>query len=274
MFKDFTIYFLFVAIIGIYSCVEKMAEVQEVKSPNGNLVLNFFMNEGIPTYNIAYKNQLLIDNSKLGFDSKSISLKDNLSILYSKRASGNVELLQIDKDRTAKYNELQVELIQTVEPYGKLEIVFQVYDEGFGFRYIVPGNAVKDQFLMELTEFNFIHNYKAWWIPVNADKNGQEPLFKNTNLYDVKESIQMPLSLVLGDSLLVRVHESTILGDTVMTLKHLSIGRMKCDLVLYTGEPEAANAPLVTPWRKVQIIEKVGDSNGSFLQNSKSVKKN
>ena len=43
-------------------------QAQELKSPDGNLVLNFQLtDQGVPTYNLTYKNKDVIKDSKLGF---------------------------------------------------------------------------------------------------------------------------------------------------------------------------------------------------------------
>lgn len=69
--------------------------------------------------------------------------------------------------------------IQALQRYGRrvpedgrqLRIEFRVFDDGFGFRYILPGTP-DERFVIsdELTQFAFAQNYRAWWIPAYREK--------------------------------------------------------------------------------------------------------
>ena len=64
--------FLFLFLI----CLALTSKAESIKSPNGNLELNFIVKEGIPTYQLTYKNKPVINESKLG-----IELKEGLGLM-------------------------------------------------------------------------------------------------------------------------------------------------------------------------------------------------
>ena len=45
-----------------------MAMAQEIKSPNGNMVLNFTLEQGRPTYTLSYKGKEVVRPSHLGLE--------------------------------------------------------------------------------------------------------------------------------------------------------------------------------------------------------------
>ncbi|MGL5635582.1 MAG: glycoside hydrolase family 97 N-terminal domain-containing protein, partial [Bacteroidales bacterium] len=46
------------------------ANAEEIKSPNGNLSLNFEVKDGVPVYELDYKNKPVIKESRLGLQLK------------------------------------------------------------------------------------------------------------------------------------------------------------------------------------------------------------
>ena len=60
---------LIVTCIVLFSAV--LGNAQELKSPNGNLVMQFSLEtNGVPTYQLAYKNKQVIKPSHLGLELK------------------------------------------------------------------------------------------------------------------------------------------------------------------------------------------------------------
>ena len=136
----------------------------EVKSPNGNITLNFTVEDGRPTYSINYKGKAVVLPSHLG-----------LELAKDKRASLGLDErdlmdgFRLDEEQTASfdetwqpvwgetrdirnhYNEYVATLSQqwlSAPPAAKkgmrlqprrhqrtMLIRFRVYDDGVGFRY-------------------------------------------------------------------------------------------------------------------------------------------
>ena len=143
------------------------AMATEVKSPNGNIVLNFTVEDGRPTYTLSYKGREVVRPSHLGLElakDKHASLGMNERDLMTGFTLDKEETSSFDetwqpvwgetKDIRNHYNEYVATLSQqwrSAPPVGKpgmrlqpqqhrrwITIRFRVYDDGIGFRYEFP----------------------------------------------------------------------------------------------------------------------------------------
>ena len=63
---------------------------ERIASPNGNIVVNITTNAaGNILYDVAYKNQPVITQSRMGFDLEEANLYEGFTILYSKNGTFN-----------------------------------------------------------------------------------------------------------------------------------------------------------------------------------------
>ena len=173
------------------------AMAQSLTSPNGNFKMDFKLNEeGTPTYNLIYKNQVVIKPSKLGlelqkedankktgFDWKERSDKDQLdkltnlqngfSIADTKESSFDETWTPVwgeeNKIRN-QYNELAVTLHQEATNRD-IVIRFRLFNEGLGFRYEFPQQNNLNYFIIkeEHSQFAMAGDHKAIWIPGDYD---------------------------------------------------------------------------------------------------------
>ena len=157
-----------------------LAMAGTVKSPNGNIVVNFSVDDsGRPTYEMTYKGQPVVRPSHLG-----------LELARDKHASRGMEetdLIQgfsIVKEETSTFDETwrpvwgetatirnhYVEYVATLsQPKEQRTILirFRVYDDGIGLRYEFPQQKNLNYFLIkeEHTEFSMTgpHRLVAAW---------------------------------------------------------------------------------------------------------------
>ena len=61
-------------LFGLFLCVASQVFAQHLASPDGNLELLFRLDNGIPTYQLAYKNKTVIATSRLGLEMEEASL--------------------------------------------------------------------------------------------------------------------------------------------------------------------------------------------------------
>lgn len=188
----------------------------EVKSPNGNIVLTFNVDEGVPTYSMTYKGKEVIRPSRLGLElakdkhaSKGMSetdLMDHFVIKEENTTSFDETWQPVwgeTRDIRNHYQEYAVTLEQRldiphypkeaetkgmwVEPQTREMIIrFRVYDDGIGFRYEFPQQKELNYFLIkeEHSEFAMAGDHMAWWLP--GDYDTQEQMTQQTRLSEIR----------------------------------------------------------------------------------------
>ena len=157
----------------------QFSTAQELKSPNGNLILQFTLQaDGTPAYLLTYKNDTVVRTSKLGFELKNDrqSLLKDFMLIDSVRSVFDETWEPVwgeQKEIRNHYNELFITLQQTGTK-RQLAVRFRLFDDGLGFRYEFPASGSLRYFTVkeEKTQFALAGNHKAFWIP--GDYHTQE----------------------------------------------------------------------------------------------------
>ena len=151
-----------------------LLSAETVKSPNGAMVLNVELKNGVPVYRLDYKNQAVVKESKLGLELKDgKNLTDGFELTKTETASfdeswnpvwGEVKTIRNN------YNELAVTLTQPSTSRHIL-IRFRVFNDGIGFRYEFPQQENLNYFTIkeEKTQFAMTGDHKAFWLPGDYD---------------------------------------------------------------------------------------------------------
>lgn len=187
-----------------------LVAAQELKSPNGNLTMNFYLRDGgIPTYTLTYKGKDVIKPSKLGLEllgngekiefGSEIDIKkenkDPKTSLYDNFTVTNTQTAAFDetwqpvwgetKDIRNHYNELAVTLNQN-ETDRQMVIRFRLFDDGLGFRYEFPLQKNLAYFVIkeEHSQFAMSGDHTAYWIP--GDYDTQEYDYTTSKLSEIR----------------------------------------------------------------------------------------
>ncbi|MBS5979685.1 MAG: glycoside hydrolase family 97 N-terminal domain-containing protein, partial [Dysgonomonas mossii] len=198
--------------IGFY-LIFGTVKAQELKSPNGNLTLKFYLQgNGVPTYSLTYKGKDVIKPSKLGLELKDnsdshtdfndfsikgntdsqkedkVSLLDGFQLTNSKTSSFDETWQPVwgeVKEIRNHYNELAVTLNQKSTDRHIL-IRFRLFDDGLGFRYEFPEQKNLIYFVIkeERTQFAMAGDHKAFWIP--GDYDTQEYDYTTSKLSEIR----------------------------------------------------------------------------------------
>ena len=144
-----------------------------VSSPDGNLCLHVETENGKLYYELSRNGKPILDKSRLGFILKEDTLAGHLEITEALHHSFSGTWEQIwGEDRIVEnnYHEMTIRVQKTSTPKRKFNVVFRLFNDGFGFRYEFPEQeALKDFVIMdELTEFALTGDHKAWSIPYEA----------------------------------------------------------------------------------------------------------
>ncbi len=186
-----------------------------VKSPNGNIELNFSVVDGTPVYSMNYKGKVVVAPSHLGL----LLAKDK----HASRGMNELDLMDgfvlikedsLTFDETWQpvwgetreirnhYHEYAATLLQQwreqakatvpgmqLKPsvhYRRIILRFRVYDDGIGFRYEFPQQPDLNYFIIkeECTEFAMTGDHTAWWLPGDYDTQEQET--QQTRLSEIR----------------------------------------------------------------------------------------
>ncbi|MGC4021051.1 MAG: glycoside hydrolase family 97 protein [Cyclobacteriaceae bacterium] len=268
---------LFALVLMVFlSCENEPERPIEITSPGGIVQVHFSLKEGEAFYSVTRNHAALINDSKLGFELKNDKpLNKNFKVTAAKYTSLDETWTQPwgeVKDIRNNYNSCVISLEEKSGDKRKLAIEFRVFDDGVGFRYLIPEQEDLKDFVItdEQTEFALAHDFSAWWIPAYRKETDiemdSEYLFRNDSINSLKEKVHTPLTLQSGDSLFVSIHEAALMDYSAMTLFNKGNRVLKADLVPWSnGDKVMATAPMKTPWRAIQIASKAGDLVTSYL---------
>ncbi|UCE18535.1 MAG: glycoside hydrolase family 97 protein, partial [Gemmatimonadota bacterium] len=170
------------------------------------------------------------------------------------------------KDIRNHYNELRLNLVEPSKPSRKMTVVFRVYDDGLGFRYEIPEQPQLTDFeiMDELTEFALTGDHEAWWIPAYW-WNRYEYLYRRSPV-STMDTVHTPVTMETEDGLFLSFHEAALTDFASMTLERRGDCTLKADLVPWSdGVRVKTSAPMVTPWRTIQIADTPGGLITSYL---------
>lgn len=274
-----------IALLILITCVACSSPLKQatVSSPNKAITVNFNLTEeGEPTYQVLFKNEVVVDTSFLGFefvDSKPI--KDNLELkafgTVAKKDSWKMpwgEQLEVENE----YNELIVFLVEKGTDRS-VNITFRVHDDGIGFRYEFQQQDGWTEALVkeEKTQFNLTQDYKTFWTP--GDWDIYEHLYNTTKLSEVdalqyanhknlaqthipNNAVNTPVTLVGEDGLHLSFHEAGLVNYSGMTLG-VDTENLSLESILVGSENTEYKVkrklPFKTPWRTIQIADNAPD---------------
>lgn len=264
--------------------ISTFLNAQELKSPNGNITLNFELNSnGTPTYKLNYKSKPVVKTSKLGLELKNDkqSLMDNFSVAKTQTFALNEDWNPVwGEVKTIKnnYNELAVTLNQK-ETNRIILIRFRLFNEGLGFRYEFPEQKKLGHFIIkeEHTQFAMAGDHTAFWIP--GDYDTQEYDFTTSKLSEIRglmmasitsnvsqtsfsnTGVQTSLMMKTADGLYINIHEAALIDYSCMHL-NLDDKNMVFESWLTPdaiGDKGYLLAPTTSPWRTVMVSDDAKD---------------
>jgi len=292
----FTLIFMLVS-LGVHG--------QTLKSPNGNFVLDFSINEkGGPLYALSYKGKPVIQPSRLGlelaggskteFNAEIRKQTDPKTSLYDGFSLASVKHSAFDETwepvwgetKTIRnhYNEMEVSLRQN-STERSLTLRFRLFDDGLGFRYEFPAQKNLSYFVLreELTEFALTGDHTAYWIP--GDYDTQEYDYTISRLSEIQKlteaaktdnlsqtsfsptGVQTALQLKTQDGLYINIHEAALLNYGCM---HLELDDKNFIFRSWitpdaNGTRGHLQAPSVAPWRTVIVSDDARDIPASHV---------
>ena len=154
------------------------AQATSVGSPNGRVTVDFRLgDEGVPRYSIHRDGQSVLQESRLGLVREDADFSRGLR-LVSESPTEPIEdryALLTAKRRVNDYRANRKVFHLETAAGAKLDIIFQVSDDGVAFRYIFPEtSAAPHRLTKELSSFHLLPKSKAWLQPMSVAKSGWE----------------------------------------------------------------------------------------------------
>lgn len=244
-----------------------------VASPDGRNMATVEIRDGGLFYTVDRSGKHIMLPSRLGFEFRGApTLRDSLSITGSSRTSYDTTWTQpwgeVARVRD-QHNELRVEVAERSAGRRHFTVAVRAFDDGIAFRYEVPAQDGFRGFEMteELTEFSLADDAKAWWIPANRPQPDRyEALFASSPVSRI-DTVNTPLTLEMQNGTRVVIHEANLVDYAGMNISGQRESRtLRASLAPWAdGVKVRGSGALVTPWRTIQLADRVEDLVPSLL---------
>lgn len=246
-----------------------------LKSPDGHLAVEFKLNaDHAPTYLVRSGGQVVLPESRLGLIRDDADFSRGLTLAAAspvEAVADDYELLTAKRRHNSYRGNRQVFHLATAAG-KKMDVIFQVSNDGVAFRYLFPETSTeRHQLKEEVSSYHFSAGTKAWLQPMSVAKSG----WKSTNpsyeeYYEKEIAVGTPSPLGAG-WVYPALFKS---GDTWLLVSEGSLGRNYCGTRLRhespggeysVGFPDArettpgqsanpsSTLPWLTPWRLIAI---------------------
>ncbi len=235
----------------------------QVQSPDGRLTLTAGTRSGRPYYSMSCGAETVISESFLGMTLAEADLSTDFAVRKITRSSKDETWTQVwGEDETVRnnYNELTLHLRRKSGKRLAMDIVFRVFNDGIGFRYVIPEQKQLSGITVmeENTEFALPQESMAWSISANhADY--YEGIYKRSAVAE-KDTVCTPLTVECGDSLYLAIHEAALTDYASLTLTPRKSSTLRAALVPWqSGVKVYGGRSLVSPWRTVIVGRTPGE---------------
>lgn len=241
-----------------------------VASPDGRNAVAVHVRDGGLYYAVRRNGMDVMLPSRLGFAFRGAdSLLTGLRITGSARNTHDETWTQpwgeVARVRD-HHNELRVEVAEDRAPGRRFAVVFRAFDDGVGFRYELGEGF--GEFLMEeeLTEFALADNGRAWWIPGNQPEPDRQEILYSASPVSRVDTAHTPFTVQMTNGIQVVIHEANLVDYAGMYLARTQNRVLRSTLARWAdGVAVRGRAPFVTPWRTIQLADRVEDLHPQTL---------
>ena len=245
-----------------------------VASPDGRNEVSVEIRDGRLAYSVRRDGRAVLTPSRLGFEFRGApALRDSLRITAHAERSHDESWTQpwgeVARVRD-HHNEMRVEVAESGTSPRHFSVVFRAFDDGVGFRYELPDQpGLRDYEISdELTEFAFADNGRAWWIASNRPRLDRSEQLYSVGPVSTLDSVQTPLTIAMPSGVHVVIHEADLVDYPRMFLAgpRMDSRTVRAALAPWAdGVKVRGRTPLVTPWRTIQLADRVTDLHPQVL---------
>ena len=245
----------------------------KVSSPDGTITVGVGVRDNQPYYIISRNGQEIVTPSHLGFQLDKGVLGANMKMTGKRFAQKDETWSEVWGEEELvrnHYNELTVTFEEKKGNIRQMEVVFRVFNDGVGFRYIIPNKHKGNKYCLmdESTEITLAHDAKAWSIPSNRTAYF-EGIFTR-DMLSRKDTVCTPLTIEYEDNLYLAIHEAALedyatLNLTPRTGENGGVRLLTALTPWRSGVKVYAEGELKTPWRTMIIASTPGELMTSRL---------
>ncbi|MGN6642823.1 MAG: glycoside hydrolase family 97 protein, partial [Verrucomicrobiota bacterium] len=243
-----------------------------LQSPDGKISLSI-QNTDVLKFTLTVDGQQVLGPSRLGLQLRGgTAFGRNVTVLYSRSSSTDTTWENPwGKRRQVRdqHNELRLGLAEGTTNGRKFEVIFRAFNDGIGFRYVLPEQPDLKNFVVEkeLTEFTFPDNYTCLAGSQEKGFHGsQEWEFKRQHLADIHPESIIGLPLVVKTpSAWLALTESDLSDWSGMWFGGLTNGAGRAVTLVTKLASRADGEGLVksatphnSPWRVIMIGRQPG----------------
>lgn len=257
-----------------FACTGPEKNNNIIASPDGQISVQFHLEDSIPAYAIRYNDQVALENSRLGLIREDVDLSTGMTLVEAspvEKITDEYELLH-GKKRQIRY-EANEKIFHLASASGqKMDVIFRVSNDGVAFRYYFPETSEsKIRINEEVTSFNFPEGTKAWLQPMAVVKTGwseTNPSYEENYHQEIDAGTPAPTEAGWVYPALFRS------GDVWTLITEAGLGRKYCGTKLRQHAPDGeyvvgfpqkgeqipggalfpeAETPLYSPWRIIAI---------------------
>lgn len=233
-----------------------------VTSPDGEIVLSVFTNQGNWTYSLSVRDSLLLDASLLGFQdslgNQLLSSQKVRLVSSSKNTHNGIWKPVWGKRQRVpdRYNELCLKFSVIGAAQNDFCLYLRAYNDGVAFRYSVPDRSrLKKKAVLESTSFAFNGDYTAWFYNNEYHNIGPERLSESSG-------IRQPVMTIRADrNLYLAVHEADLRTDAPLLLRS---AKDNCTFHV-EAQPVDLVAGYLSAWRVLFVGKTPGEMVDSHL---------
>ncbi|HVF16169.1 MAG TPA: glycoside hydrolase family 97 catalytic domain-containing protein, partial [Steroidobacteraceae bacterium] len=258
-----------------YSSVHAAEATLHMQSPDGHIKVEVQLDtNGSPHYSIVSDGKVVLEPSQLGLIRDDANFASGLSLTSvsaSERIEDRYELLTSKRRHNHYIANRQV--FHFEDPSGKkLDVIFQVSNDGVAFRYVFPETSPQvRKVTREATSFRFASQTRAWLQPIAAAKTGfgeTNPSYEEIYEKDVAVGTASPTGagwvypalfrtddtwLLVSESALARNYAGTRLKSTWRNPEYTIGFPDPLEGVLGGPVTPQSTLPWIMPWRVIAI---------------------
>ncbi len=246
-----------------------------IASPDARVAVVFYLNDsGAPCYRIELNGKPVLRDSQLGLVRDDADFTKGLKLVSQSettRVNDRYEILTAKRRDNQYVANRQVFHLQTGSGQ-KLDIFFQVSNDGVAFRYLFPETSSELHRLKEeLSSFHMLPGTKAWLQPMSVAKTGWQkvnPCYEEFYEKEIAVGTPSPMGAGWVFPALFQTGDVWLLISEAPLMRNYSATRLRSDspdgkyLIGFPDPREdfqggpvnpASNLPWLTPWRFVVV---------------------